>query len=316
MVENRPTNTCSRSLNAPADVGVMVRPMNKQLYRLVFMFAALLAPFLVGAADIQLDLNGFRLLQLKTAPENSLGKPFDTSKTDRSTAEAYRIDSDAYMVFEYSKNLPNNIFSIQITGYTGKALPFKGLVLGADVQRVNDVLGKPARIDKVESPNVSRYSYEGANYSVEIDAAGKLYSIRIHCTKEVVQKPSDMFTSYDKFKALVLAKDIKGIITMLRPDVEIYKKGKAMAINRRYADFVENPDKEIVSAILDETDSVLKEMKESEPEGELRMVHNFGVGEVYKFYKGRILEEIAFFPYNGKYLVYEIAFREKAEPGP
>ena len=285
--------------------------MNRKTYKIILILAVLLVPLLLEAADIQTDLNGFRLLQLRNVAENYFGKPFDTFKTNSSTVEAYRIDSNAYMVFEYNKNFPNNIFSIQLTGYTNKALPFKGLILGDDVQKVNDILGKPASTEKIESPNVSKYSYEGTNYTVEIDDKGKLYSIRIYGTKDVVQKANDTFKSYEKFKALVIAKDIKSIVEMLRPDVEIYKKGKVLSINQRYADFAATPDKEIVTALLGDTDSVLQEMKESEPEGELRLIKDFGVGEVYKFYKGKILKEIVFFPYNGKNRVYEIEFREK-----
>ena len=285
--------------------------MNKKIYKLLLLLAFLFVPLSLEAADIQTDLNGFRLLQLKKAAENSLGKPFDTFKTDYSTIEAYPIDANAYMVFEYNNMLPNNIFSIQLTGYTAKILPFKGLMLGDDVQRVNDILGKPSQIEKRGSPNVSKYSYEGSNYSIEIDDKGKLYSIRIYSTKDIIQKANDTFKSYDEFKALIIARDIKGIVEMLRPDVEIYKKGKILSINHRYADFIANPDKEIIAALLGDNDSVLKELTESEPEGELRLIMNFGVGEVYKFYKGNILKEIVFFPYNGKYRVYEIAFREK-----
>ena len=285
--------------------------MNKITHKLILLLALLLVPVLLEAADIQADLNGFRLLQLKNVAENYFGKPVDTFKTNASNVEAYRIDSNAYMVFEYNKNLPNNIFSIQLTGHTTKALPFKGLILGDDVQKVNAILGKPASVEKIESPNVSKYSYEGTNYTIEVDDKGKLFSIRIYSTKDFVQKADDTFKSYERFKALVIAKDIREISEMLRPDVEIYKNGEVLSIKQRYYDFITNPDKNIITALLGDTDSVIKEMKESEPEGELRLIKDFGVGEVYKFYKGKILKEIVFFPYNGNCRVYEITFREK-----
>ena len=44
---------------------------------------------------------------------------------------------------------------------------------------------------------------------------------------------------------------------------------------------------------------------------QMRIAENVGTGRVYKFSKGKILKEIVFFPYNGKYRVYEIAFRGK-----
>lgn len=283
--------------------------MGKAL-KLVVLLAALLVYLPLEAADVQVDLNGFRLLQIRAAVENSLGKPFNISKTNYSTVEEYKVDSDACMVFEYSNDLPNNVASIQLTGHTDKVIPFKGLRLGADLQKVNEVLGKPSQIDGIESPQVSMYSYEGTNYSVEMDADGKLYSIRIFLPKDIIQTGNEPFKSYKIFKALVIGRDIPGIIELLRPDVEIYKNGHVLYINKKYADFAASPDKDIIAAILGETDSVLAEIRESEPEGELRLIMNFGVGEVYKFYKGRILKEIVFFPYNGKHRVYEISFRE------
>jgi c-di-AMP phosphodiesterase-like protein len=285
--------------------------MNRIKYKLLLFFTILLVPVTLWAADIQTDLNGFRLLQFKTAVEAFFGKPFQTFKTKSSTAEAYRVDSDAYMVFEYLNDLPNNIFSIQLTGHTSKALPFRGLMLGDDVKRVNDILGKPSQVKKIESPDVTEYDYERTNYSVEIDDKNKLYSIRLYSNRDFTRRVNEEFKAYDEFKDTILKKDLSGILSMLRPDVEIYKGEKVLSIKRRYADFVANPDKEIITALLGDSRSVLKEVAESEPEGELRLIMNFGIGEVYKFYKGKILEEIVFFPYNGKYRVYEIRFRKE-----
>ncbi|MBN1474886.1 MAG: hypothetical protein JW914_09740 [Syntrophaceae bacterium] len=285
--------------------------MNRRIYILVMILTVLLVPVSLQAADIQIDLNGFRLLQFKAIVENTFGKPFKTFKTDYSIIEAHRIDSNAYMVFEYDSKMPNNIFSIQLTGHTNKVLPFKGLTLGDDVKKVIDILGKPSEIKEIESPKVSACTYEGTNYSVEIDDKGKLYSVRIYSTKEVYREAKDSFKSYGEFKALIIAKNIKGIIEMLRPDVEIYKNGKSLYINKRYADFVSNPDKEFIEALLGERESVLREVTTTEPEGAIRIHEKVGVGEVYKFNKGQILTEIYFLPYNGKHRVYEINFREK-----
>lgn len=279
--------------------------------KLVLFVAILFVPVALGAADIQTDLNGFRLLQFKTGVEAFFGKPFESFKTKSTIVEAYKVDSNAYMVFEYLNELPDNIYSIQLTGHNSKASPFRGLILGDDAKKIESVLGKPTNTKKIESPDVWEYQYEGTNYSLEIDDKGKLYSIRLFTNTDIAQKADEKFKSYDQFKAFVLKKDVEGILAMLRPDVEIYKGGKVLSIKQRYADFAANPDKEIITALLGDSDSVLKELTESEAEGELRLTEKMGVGEVYKFYKGKILKEIVFFPYNGKYRVYEIAFREK-----
>lgn len=188
-------------------------------------------------------------------------------------------------------------------------MPFKGLILGDDVDKVNRVLGKPARVKSIASPQVSLFEYQNGNYSVEVDKSGRLYSIRIFITEKLLTVEGDSDADWREFKAAIIAKDFVRVIAMLRPDVEIYRNGKVLAVNQKHSDFTENPDKEIIDALVGNTDSVLQEIVQTEPESELRLAESFGMGSVYKFYKGRILAEIAFFPYNGRYRVYEIAFR-------
>jgi len=270
-----------------------------------------LLPSLLYAGELQTDLNGFRLWQLKPTVASAMGKPFDTFTTDDSMVEAYRLDDKAYMVFEYLKKYQNNIYSMQITGSTDKALPFIGLRLGDDITKVTNILGKPSHITKVESPKVSSYEFEDKNYTVEIDDKNKLYSIKIFITKDLLGKTSESFKAWGEFKAAIVAKDNRRIIEMLRPDVEIYKSGKVLSINQKYADFIEHPDKDFIATLVGDNGSVLNELTETEPEAELRIHEKVGVGEVYKFYKGKILKEIVFYPYNGINRVYEIEFREK-----
>jgi hypothetical protein len=288
----------------------MIKMKYKTAIILLAIVSALL-PSLLYAGELQTDLNGFRLWQLKPTVASAMGKPFDTFTTDDSMVEAYRLDDKAYMVFEYLKKYQNNIYSMQITGSTDKALPFIGLRLGDDITKVTNILGKPSHITKVESPKVSSYEFEDKNYTVEIDDKNKLYSIKIFITKDLLGKTSESFKAWGEFKAAIVAKDNRRIIEMLRPDVEIYKSGKVLSINQKYADFIEHPDKDFIATLVGDNGSVLNELTETEPEAELRIHEKVGVGEVYKFYKGKILKEIVFYPYNGINRVYEIEFREK-----
>jgi len=278
---------------------------------IIITIASALLPTLLYAEGLQTDLNGFRLWQFRSAVTSTMGKPFDKITTDYSIAEAYRLDDKAYMVFEYLNKFQNNIYSMQITGRTDKALPFMGLSLGDDVNKVINILGKPSGEEKIDSPRVTKYSYEGKNYTIEIDDKNRLYSIKLFITKDFLSKADGLFKSWAEFKAAIAAKDVERIIRMLRPDVEIYKNGKVLSINQKYVDFEKNPDKEFVAALIGEKDSVFSELTETEPEAEFRLHEKVGVGEVYKFYKGKILKEIVFYPYNGIDRVYEIEFREK-----
>lgn len=275
------------------------------------LIAFILFPALLFAGELQTDLNGFRLWQLKPAVSSAMGKPFDTFTTEDSIVEAYRLDDKTYMVFEYLKKYQNNIYSMQITGSTYKALPFMGLSLGDDIEKITKILGKPSRVETIDSPKVSKYEYEGKNYTIEIDDKDKLYSIKIFITKDLLGKTTETLKAWEEFKNAIVAKDNRKIIEMLRPDVEIYKSGKVLFINQTFADFVEHPDKQFIAALVGDNGSVLKELTETEPEAELRIHEKVGVGEVYKFYKGKILKEIVFFPYNGMNRIYEIQFKEK-----
>jgi hypothetical protein len=287
--------------------------MLRGMPRFWFAIALVLAPLGLCAGEVETDLNGFRLQQFVKVAESELGRPYETIDAGDSVVNAYRVDQDAYMIVGHHKKYPKHISTLQLTGLTTKALPFKGLVLGDPEAKVLAALGEPDSRRKTESPPVVLLSYRKRNYSVELDNEGRLYSIQIFTNADVINKANSGAGLWADFKAAVRSKDFLSVSEMLRPDVEIYKSGKVLSIQRRYSEFVRRPDKAFVSALFGDKDSVLQELARSEPEEELRMVLDFGMGRVFKFPNGRILREIAFFPYNGKYRVYEIAFRERAK---
>jgi len=291
------------------NIGVMIMKKNRTLLFFI-LFAGILFYTPIYAVTMQTDLNGFRLWQFKSVVETSIGKPDKTLTTNNSNIEVYIIDDDCYMVFEYLKNYPENIFSIQITGFSEKNLPFMGLEIGDDISKVISLLGKPSSTEVIESPKVTSYDYEGCNYTIEIDNNGKLYSIKIFITKDMLTKSDNSFKSWDELKSAIVAKDINKIITLLRPDVEIYKNNKVVSIDKKHSDFISNRDSSFDDIFIGEHGSILEEINSSEPEAELRIHEKIGVGEVYKFYKGKILEEIVFYPYSGVDRVYEIKFRD------
>lgn len=261
------------------------------------------------ASDTEIDLNGFRLQQLKPAIVAALGKPFREFDADDFRVEAHQIDEAAYMVFEYYKETPNHVYSIQLTGSTTRALPFKGLSLGDPSSKVNSVLGKPSQVAQIEAPRVTKLSYEGRNYSVEIDDKEFLYSVRIYATRDLMSAHDEPNGNWQQFKSAVAKRDLKTLIEFLRPDVEIYKDGKVISIAGRFGDFLANPDDQIVEALIAENGSVREALSQEEPEMEWRLILKFGAGSVYKFRRSTILKEIVFFPYAGRLRVYEIAFK-------
>ncbi len=282
------------------------------IFRIVLLVPILLFTIRVYAGELVTDLNGFRLQQFRTVPDIVLGTPFKTLETEDREVRAYQIDDQAYMVFTYDKRRPYNINSIQLTGNTRRALPFKGLCLGDSREKVEQVLGKPSRMEDTDLPNISALKYDDRNYLVEVDDQQCLYSIKVFTTTDMMSKTEGLETEWLDFKAAILARDISKVAEMLRPDIEIYKDGKILSITQKFSDFIENPDKDFQAALFGEKDSIFIELVQSEPEEEIRVVIDFGVGLVYKFYQGKIIKEIVFFPYNGRYRVYEIAFRDKS----
>ena len=283
---------------------------NRHVHKLLILLVLLL-PCTAVAQEFAADLNGFRLWQYKDTAQTYFGKPFQTQKNDEYAYEAYQVTDSSYLVIEHWEKYPDNIYSIQITRYPTKMLPFKGLVLGDPAKKVEQTLGRPSRTKKLEKPPVTVNYYDKTNYSTEIDADGRLYSIKIHVTGEFMNDADDEFDQWAAFKKAVLAKDMKAVLELLRPDVEIFRGGDVLSIKKRYEDFRVKPDADFVKALINERNSVLEELGKTEPEAQMRVAENMGVGRVYKFKKGKILKEIVFFPYNGKYRVYEIAFRGK-----
>lgn len=106
-----------------------------------------------------------------------------------------------------------------------------------------------------------------------------------------------------------MAKDKDAILKWLRPDVEISRHGKSISIDKRYVDFQSAPDKEFMEALIGDKNSVLTQIRATEPEVAMRLMVEMGAGWVYKFHQDKVLDEIVFFPYNGQFRVYEVKFR-------
>jgi hypothetical protein len=259
----------------------------------------------------QFQLNGFWLHQYKKAITASLGKPFQTGKTANTTWESYALSSKAHMVFGFSKDEPNMISSIQIMGDEAEMVPFMGLKLGDDKSQLMATLGKPDKIKRIEERNVDLYEYKNKNFSIEINEQGKICSVRITDYTELLKRAANNFSYWKDFKRAILNKDFKGLAEFFRPDAQIYINGEVLDIDRAFRSFFFHPAGKFYDALLGGESSVLSEIQDGEPQAERRITLNSGVGHVYKFYTGTILEEIVFFPYAGTYRVYEIKFRKK-----
>jgi hypothetical protein len=267
-------------------------------------------------ADFETDLNGFRLWQYKSGAEDYFGKPQRTVEQEGFTAEVYGITDKSFMAFQSLKErFAHNIFSIQITGYPTRMVPFHGVVLGDSIEKAEKMLGKPDERRPVSDTPYTLNIYEGANFSTEYDDKGKLHSIRMSVTKKFMESENFGGDTWETFTTAIREKDFRKLLPTLRPDFEIYKNNETIAVNRRFLDFMNSPDKQIIELLFGDKNSVRAAFEQSDPYGEMRLIQGVGVGQVFKFYDGDIVKEIVLFPYNGEYRVYEIAFG-KAGPKP
>ena len=236
-------------------------------------------------------------------------------ETNYSTWEAYALSDKAYMVFEFIKTKPHWIYSIQITGDKTDMLPFVGLKLGDSKDKVIRMLGEPDDVSKKKNKNIYLFTYRSKNFTLQINDKGKLYSIRIYGYNRLFESAtSDSdFSCWDDFKKTVSNKDFSGLSDFFRPDVEIYKNDEILEINESFHTFFLKPSGKFYEALFSESNSVYKELQACEPKAEIRLVADFGVGHVFKFYEGKILEEIVFFPYAGRHRIYEIKFRSQLD---
>lgn len=259
------------------------------------------------------ELNGWRLLQFTESIEPLLGKPFKSLDNTPRRYLAYGLGGDAYMVFGTHDGQPLVIDSLQLTGTAAKdMLPFKGLKLGDDRGKVIAALGEPTSKTEIDEPKVTRWNYEGTNYSVELDGAGRLYSIRIDMHHGFMEPGDDTDQDWKVFLAAVRSRDPGKLLDRLRPDVEVYRDGQVLAIRRRYSDFAASPDVAILDAFFSETSGVLRYLDTCEAEANVRVTEKLGVGLAYKFNPECPLAEVVLFPYAGEYRVYEVAFRATA----
>lgn len=275
----------------------------------ILLIALLLVSPLANSAQ-ELDLNGFRLWQLKDAIRHSFKKQNREIDTERSTVEIYELDKHSYMAFEYSKIYPNHVSTIQLTGKNERAHIFKGLKLGDKAEKVVDILGKPTEIDKISKPNYQQYYYDNANYSIEFDDNQKLYSIRLSVTKEIMELERVDKKYWERFEKAVKSRNLNSIIDRLMPDVEIYIDGKTLSIGRKYSEFLKAPGKQFQDVMLNSERSVYIGLKESKSESRVRIFDKQGIGMVHQFPEGKVLSEIVFLPYNGEFRVWEIKFKD------
>lgn len=283
--------------------------------RIVFVFLILF----IGKGSFaqvkgELELGGFLLGQYRKAVHNELGPPLQRINTDDGWIyEFHKIkpDTSVYALFKYSAKDTLRVYAIQLNGrFYPEMHPFKGLTLGSNVREVDSALGNYNRTDTIDNPSVIVRYFEGVNYSVEIDQQNKLYGIQIF-GNILHEQPKSTFPEIKPFQNAVHFKNVDSLVYWLAPDVEIYAHGKVTTYQGSARREFLNSESEFVNLLLGVQPSVrtVFEIEHAEATPEIRLVEGHRSLVVYKFYKSVTLEEIVFTQLAGRWMVYEIKFR-------
>jgi hypothetical protein len=282
--------------------------MKYQIFAILFVLFWALQ---VAAQSVVTDLNGFRLGQFREAPKNDLGNPMHADKyEDGFEYEIYLLkpDSSVYMIFEYAVDKTDVIWSIQISGKDSLMdIGFKGLKFGVDRAEVERVLGLPT--EKFDlSEYGERWEYSNLNYSIELNPAGKLTSVKIK------DNYSDLLPDVSKLP------DVKSVIDMLTtvsnpqlasylsPGIEIHNKEKLIFFKHKFEKEVINDVSKVFETIrvMGKGLDKLFQAKHKAYEEQMRVQEGQHMLHVIKILKPHPIKEIVFKYDNGKYVIWEI----------
>src|SRR5258708_26910379 len=111
----------------------------------IFCFFILLLAFESQAQQYVDVLYGFKLGQVRVSATNELGKPIQSGRFDDGYEyEMFLLkpDSSLYMIFEYTAEHKDIIWSLQVTGSNSKTeIGFRDLSLGVDEVRMEKIFG-------------------------------------------------------------------------------------------------------------------------------------------------------------------------------
>ncbi|HEX6278511.1 MAG TPA: hypothetical protein VFZ49_00730 [Pyrinomonadaceae bacterium] len=217
----------------------------------VFLLAVSGFVFTVEAQQFFQDLNGFRLGQLRSVTQRELGAPEQAGpSTEDVVFEAFLLKEEPqlYMVFQYRKDEPDRIWSIQMTGEDPLHDPsFKDLRLGLPASEVEKRLGKPFLKENV-GEHGTRWEYAGRNFSVETNPQSKLSSIRIVNDRSKDPDVKNMPRFSDVVKQLQTPQN-SDLAEFLAPDLELYEGGKTRSFTWRMATEIASDKSGVFAAI-------------------------------------------------------------------
>jgi len=183
---------------------------NKDSMRILLIFLITVVAFKANAQQFYTNLYGFRLGQYRDAAKTELGPPFKSGKfEDGFEYEAFLLkpDTSLYIVFEYAAKKTDIIWSIQVSGTNSiKEIGFKNAKLGMDEAETKRMIGKPSAIESIGKYG-HKWSFEKTNFSIEINKAGKLSSVKI------LDNSNDLFPTGPDLKKIPSFDEIRNVLS-------------------------------------------------------------------------------------------------------
>ncbi|HET6555819.1 MAG TPA: hypothetical protein VFG54_00800, partial [Prolixibacteraceae bacterium] len=200
------------------------------------------------------------------------------------------------------------IWSIQISGNnTTTDIGFKDLKLGLDKKEVERVLGKPDKKDDMGEYG-EKWSYDKANYSVEISKSGKLSSVKITDNYSSNTPDISKLPKFDNVVKLLSSKSNADIASILAPGIEIYYKDKTIFFGKSLMKEIETDYSNIFQTIRQISKGLdkINPSDENSYEENMRLALGQNTKHVVKIKTGHTIKEIVFEYINGQYLIWEI----------
>ncbi|MBI1769024.1 MAG: hypothetical protein HY015_05990 [Bacteroidetes bacterium] len=254
-------------------------------------------------------LYGFKLGQVRVAATNELGKPIQSGKFDDGYEyEMFLLkpDTSLYMIFEYTAEHKDIIWSLQVTGTNSTTdIGFRGLTLGIDEFEMEKKFGKPDSIIDAEQYG-KRWEYRKANYSFEINPKGIFSSVKISdlSNKFFPTAEADKIPSFESVQNILSSGDNLQILNLLAPDVEIYHKEETHFLKKSFKTESLTDFSHIIS-LIKELSKDLSTVKKEDYEENVRLVYGTDIKHVIKI-KGHTIKEIVMKCYLGRYVIWEI----------
>jgi len=264
----------------------------------------------------QRELNGFLLGQHKDAIAASFAKVLQIDTTsDGWINRSYLLDRPhrAYMSFKFSHGRLDYATSVQVAGDSGTPMvPFVGIVLGSSRQALLERFGNPARVEHQNDVNTDLYTYEGSNYSFEIDAHGLVSSIQIFGEDGFDTLPAKPTPSLDSL-AIALKGGREAALQYLAPDVEIYRGKRSVRFRHGALADLQADTSELSRALFQGPQSVASIVAPVRPDSDVylgrRVCPDGGSGWVWKFPAPAAIAELVFKASAGRWRLWEVRYR-------